>query len=184
MNTIDTLKYFYEVACYSKIEAMHHIFFVNGNGLEWVNGELFTDCEKAEDISNIAQERKDYMNAWLPSMWEEAAEFHKKCGINREKLPVEERLKKYWETQYARRDKEVTNDFVMYPICMYAPICNIPDDITGDWLVFALEAIDWALTLKPELEDYSGNWNDTNKGNQDFLITLRKQILERFSINK
>lgn len=99
-------------------DVLHHLFFVNGNGYEWVNGELIDlfDTETAiqETIVNTSLKPK----------------------TSRE----------------------------LYPICQYAKIMCLPEDIKSDWLVAAQKAIKMTRYYK------------LTKSNKEYLLKARKAI--------
>ena len=89
---------------YSKENVLDHLFFVNGNGYEWVDGELITD--------------EPLMHDCIPD--------------------------NYFDTKIMDKDGyEILNTIPLniYPICEYAKILSLPDDIKPDWLAGAEEAL-------------------------------------------
>ena len=107
---------------YSKQKVLNQLFFVNGNGYEWVDGQL-TDGE--ELVYNSIP--KDSFNT---TMVEEPKDddfmrgIYKELNINSNKIKLE---------SYGA--------LTIYPICEYAKILHLPDDIEPDWLFGAIEAL-------------------------------------------
>jgi hypothetical protein len=52
--------------------------------------------------------------------------------------------------QIAQRVHEKPPIKGLYPLCEYAQICNLPDDIKEDWLLGAQEALDLALAVSAD----------------------------------
>ena len=129
---------------YSKEKVLDHLFFVNGNGYEWVNGEL------VDDYANIIYEviPENYFNT--PSM----------------------------------------GALQIYPICEYAKILHLPNDIAPDWLFGAIEALLLAENYFDNpyqhcLDTYISDWmEDRNykaiqkylKEQKKFLRAAKKRI--------
>jgi len=124
---------------YSKEKVLDQLFFVNGNGYEWVNGELVSEEEL---LYNSIPE--DYFNKTIMEK-------------------VENTFKKvlYGKKEFKEIELKSNRVLTVYPICEYAKILHLPDDIELDWLLGALDAILMA-------EDY---FNDPYKHCLDTYIS-------------
>lgn len=103
----------------NRTQALHHLFCVNGNGFEWENGELvdfYTDEQRAEYAADVVT----YLDGSPRSEYE------------------------YARLQTVQMNAEVLArvngpGLHLYPYCEYAKIVNLPDDVTLDWALSALE---------------------------------------------
>ncbi len=114
--------------------ALHHLFFVNGNGFDWINGELFDKSYYAmrKEVKEMQEEHlKEYGTTDLNFIRKKELEFREQYRKDEEKY------------QFGK----FGNAFqTLYPICDYACIANIPNDIKRDWLKAARKAIQMAET--------------------------------------
>lgn len=108
----------------SRTEVLHHLFYVDGNGYEWKNGEL-TDGENSKYPKfynlNANREKPDENQKRRDAVYKKISDFFKKnpdvCSIH------------------------TTHLSSIYPICQYAKILNLPLDIKDDWIDGAREAL-------------------------------------------
>jgi hypothetical protein len=139
MNVQDTLKsslLTYPSIFPNKWSVYHHMFAVNGNGCEWINGELVdssldyvgTVKDAIELLYKKEVESINILNTPLNFIFERLKEGTMLA------LDLENRMVDFTQT-----NKE------LYPLCKYAKILNIPDDIQPDWLEAAKEFYDYLL---------------------------------------
>jgi hypothetical protein len=135
-------------------DVLHHLFFVNGNGYEWVNGELV--CYRSEE------EAKAHYDDFVAKDIEKSKEYADRYGD-------EAAWRYYGDTPEETKEKELAyrKSFAkplgegnkedcwfilpdgrmghyMYPISQYAKILHVPDDVKPDWLEAAFRAIEMA----------------------------------------
>ena len=122
----------------TKLSIYNHLFLTNGNGYEWIDGELvskddiedftiengldilFNDEFQYELLSNyleITSDKEDIIN-YFKRRNKEKFELAKVI-VNYEKI-INEKL-------------YLTDEEELYPLCKYAKILNIPDNIKDDW---------------------------------------------------
>jgi len=133
----------------SEKEILHHLFFVNGNGYDWENGDLVDFMHRSE--AKLREDRKDFL-AWskrLSGDTDKAMKKLKRLGV---KIPDS-------VPKMVGRKR-------IYPLCKYADIMNIPDDVKLDWLKAARKALDVSRNLKRTKEDIQ------------WLVKARKRICE------
>lgn len=109
----------------SRHKVLDQLFFTNGNGLEWINGEL--RYPEIEEIAATYTIPIDYFSKPVMSKEEDETSW----------------IKEYWlEKGKAFKPREICskNALTIYPICKYAAIANIPEDIKLDWLLAAEDA--------------------------------------------
>lgn len=126
----------------SRIKVLDHLFLVNGNGLVWQQGQLIDKNNpiKASYSSELTFE-SDYFTKEI---------------IETITYPHIER-----EVQYNLESKHKWNP---YPICQYAKIVNIPDNICSDWLAGAKEIHKYTVAFYLcQPEELIKKWNYMHK---------------------
>lgn len=117
MRAEDQLQYmadFYPRIFPTRKHALDQLFCVNGNGFDWVNGELVDDDNKYEKRYKL---RKPIKKAEFPNeeSWKQQHEFYAELYEGEEnKIPMEYQFK--W-----------------YPLCKFSKLYDCPDDIKPDW---------------------------------------------------
>lgn len=146
-------------------DVLHHLFFTNGNGYDWVDGELVDVCR--EDSVDLIEERRK----WRVARIEKNIAEELKLGVD-ENGPDGIRLR------HCRAELELVNSSpavqraaerrqrmhnarhpfpnikarayclvegklkrYLYPLCEYADILHTPDDVKPDWLQAARKAL-------------------------------------------
>lgn len=120
MNYKDTLRVLLEV--YPSIftdeaAVLHHLFFVNGNGYHWQNGQLVERGQHG-DQETVGEMIKRLRAEWVGDLQHQA--------VPRSRL---------------------------YPICKYAMIMQIPDNVQPDWFDAARAALKVAEAMQHTSED-------------------------------
>ncbi len=135
----------------NKWAVYHHWFIVNGCGYDWKNGEL-VESDNEVLLTTIED------------------------GINYQFKETLSRIKKgesgfTFEINYSKKAifdcinlEQRMVDFdpqreTIYPICEYANIMNIPDDITPEWKAAVTEMYNWLLV----------NYNDLKQSDQKYV---------------
>lgn len=124
---------------------LNHLFFVNGNGYEWVDGQLKNGHHEAKVI--WYQNRKLTEPEFLALM--EKPKF----------LPQESLL------PFAPSE----NGRAAYPLCQYATIHHIPDDVKDEWLIAAAESLAYLVKHDPK----------QRKQGLEIYDTLQKRFADR-----
>jgi hypothetical protein len=186
----DTVKYAmleYPTIFPSVGEVLHHLFAVNGNGYDWVDGELVCGelhlpidvetivvGERAKYLSQIEWYKTDPQfegtDAWLHIEQDLAAYEFRATNIDR------------FVTDRCIRSAKVGS---VYPMSVYADILSIPDDVKDDWLLAAY----WFIkNLEYRLRVNEGNlspdditWAEIMPDLDDKVITM---LINRELINK
>ena len=115
-------------------ELLCYLFFENGNGYSWVDGQLVDRDNRP--FSAKLQESIEYDVNHRQSYADDCAQFPTLDHPSYEEVYCQPRV--------------ITE---MYPICEYAGIANLPDDIQEDWLEAAKKAIVVAQSLERTIED-------------------------------
>jgi len=160
---------------YSRQKVLNQLFFTNGNGLEWENGELIDPFEIVTD--HVIP--KDYFSSTITS-----EEKDERCALKdlRKRLNL-----KFTETEECNKYPTT-----IYPICDLCTAMNLPNDIKPDWLDGAQEAVDLAVDYFKDpykhCEDhYIQKWIDKRnyiaikkyvKKQLGYLTEIQKRITE------
>lgn len=178
MNYADTLRvmqHSYPSLFPYEWNALCQCFFTNGNGMEWIGGELIAHDDdgkltpdeaiaKAQSY-HVRQEERDIAKA--DDDW--TREYHQK-KLALLQSPIEEQ----WAAEIAYRRKSYEGAFRirdegrcwwphpdgsvasrLYPLCQYARILHIPADVKPDWLAAAEKAFAYVESghLRPSSND-------------------------------
>ena len=135
----------------TKLSVYDHLFLTNGNGYRWENGELISEddeenCSIDDGLEALFNNElqydflEDYLNATTDS--EDIINYFKRR--NKEKLELAKVIINY--EKIINEKLYITNDVVLYPLCEYAKILNIPNDIKDDWKDAIKEFLDFIMT--------------------------------------
>ena len=135
----------------TKLSVYDHLFLTNGNGYRWENGELISEddeenCSIDDGLEALFDNElqydflEDYLNATTDS--EDIINYFKRR--NKEKLELAKIIINY--EKIINEKLYITNDVVLYPLCEYAKILNIPNDIKDDWKDAIKEFLDFIMT--------------------------------------
>jgi hypothetical protein len=122
---------------------LHHVFFVNGNGYEWVDGQPV--CEDYYDGPLTLDERIEEARKEHEARVKDREEWWRHFVVSSGGNPGLTK-EQYFESE--PRDK-------IYPLCHYATILWTPVNVADDWLNAAVNALVYAFTLERTMED---NW--------------------------
>lgn len=130
-----------------------HLFCTNGNGYEWENGELVEICGFGYDTVEDAV--KGLLHSSLVNEFNGSDSLTRLLIRDAEHIGIpilkvkNRRICRYVDMIYdidnRMKDFSIPDDeeikkrvkdykWSLYPICKYAQICNIPDDVKPDWL--------------------------------------------------
>jgi hypothetical protein len=119
----------------NKWAVYHHWFAVNGNGYEWENGELVDICgEKNVTITEAINKHFKYRTKNIFK-----STFIFKYNIKELKNDILATI------NVKNRTTDFTQTEELYPLCEYAKILNIPNDIKPDWLDAIKEFYDYLI---------------------------------------
>jgi hypothetical protein len=158
----------------SEAQVWHHLFFVIGNGYEWDGGELIACRERSDEevfrdrarrhlsMYKRAEEFDDSMAALLDHEDPEVAAIAVRAKRRAEATHKVRSLAKRkglamagrWLTEQEAKDARPEPE-TLYPLCEYARILHVPDDVKPDWLDAAKRALAWAMSdeVKREISD-------------------------------
>lgn len=147
------------IKCYPSLflyeaDVIDHLFFVNGNGYGWHKGQLVGYQNHKESFVEAISHRKP--DETFDSIRENEIKYRKSTS------------KLFGEQSSAYYDPSGKFAKEIYPICKYACIMNIPDDIRNDWLQAAKLACDLARSSFVKM----------TKSDERFLDIAEKRINE------
>lgn len=189
----------------NRFSVLHHFFCVNGNGLEWVNGELIDPYIREDERSfnpyktdeDVAKERDNVIRHLTREDEDEFDKIFASDDTWKDVLTMEEMidfcmeftlkwfLKNNLEIDYIINNAETLAEKStsmkrknIYPICNYAQMCNVPDDIQEGWLEAVYEAIE--MVLDTEVNDkYSV---DEKASNDAYAVKVKADLNKRFGL--
>lgn len=177
----------------TRLDVIDHIMFTNGNGYAWLDGavsnegpesHLETKRSQPDFTKKLESKRKEFTEKYGAdeSKWYRAALLSAS-----EDMGWVHELEKDASRKIPRPFPDAGKPHSFYPICHYAKICNIPDDVRPDWLDLCLEAV-LALRDRSGLQDALLKYNkktqreyaQRNYENRLEAVKLLASILERF----
>lgn len=112
----------------SRVDVLHFIFCVLGNGYEWENGEVVAQ-DKTTKAWTAEVERADESNAWI---YTRPKKFHVELLANLEKYIVKQQEIVDNVDALAAEWGDLDGG-VVYTQSDHALLMNIPEDVTPDW---------------------------------------------------
>lgn len=104
---------------------LHHLFIVNGNGYEWQDGELIDPTDQPEPtMADIVDKHFDFYLS-------DRRLINSSLGYSRD--ACKDAIKAMFNIEERIKDMTPTRD-KLYPICGYAKILHVPQDVKPDWL--------------------------------------------------
>lgn len=177
---------------YTETDVLHHLFFVNGNGREWRDGQLVDRVMNIRSARKYIRDRLEYYiqrvkENMSKTYWGERnlEHFKKELDVLQNGTPQEQREFYYQEhIKILKTIEEFTlhadGQLIkgLYPLCEHAMIVNIPYDVKPDWLeaaIRALREIDVHLVHKCYDKKYQ---KQEEKSNKKFISQAWKLIGE------
>lgn len=158
-----------------------HLFFTNGNGYEWLNGRLISKYESTDD--EIFNNRK---SSWLYNLddykkeLKELEEELEECKpsdtyinyIERDVKRIKSKIKTF-KPFYVNKDKDILITTLPYNIGSWNAITSIPINVKDDYLLGALESVDFYL------DRFYMKYNQL-----DFqeMLKLQRYLINRFKV--
>lgn len=135
----------------TKLSTYNHLFLTNGNGYRWKNGELISEddeenCSIEDGLEALFNDElqysllKGYLNSTTDS--EDIINYFKRR--NKENFELAKVIINY--EKIINEKLYLPNKEELYPLCKYAKILNIPDDIKDDWKDAIKEFLDFIMT--------------------------------------
>jgi hypothetical protein len=171
----------------NKLDVYDHLFLTNGNGYDWVNGELIEKYNEKPNIISIEEAIDKLFNDDYRIELTTDRMFFYIGELNKDEKVVKESLQ-YDLKRYAQNVKTIINaekavnqslfeiepiisleglepECFLYPLCEYSKIMNIPNDIKSDWLDGIKELMDYLLNSDfPSVVEYRTTYkNELNQ---------------------
>lgn len=139
----------------TKLSVYNHLFLTNGNGYRWENGELISEhdkenCSIEDGLETLFNDElqyrflEDYLDITTDS--EDIINYFKRR--NKEKLELSKVILNH--ENIINEKLYITNEEELYPLCKYAKILNIPDDVKEDWKDAIKEFIHYIMTSEED----------------------------------
>jgi hypothetical protein len=171
----------------NKLDVYDHLFLTNGNGYDWVNGELIEPSNEKPNVISIEEAIDKLFNDEFRIDFTTDRMFLYIEELNKGEKVVKESLQ-YDLKRYAQDVKTIVNaekavnqslfeiepiisldglepECFLYPLCEYSKIMNIPDNIKSDWLDGIKELMDYLLNSEfPSVVEYRTTYkNELNQ---------------------
>jgi hypothetical protein len=171
----------------NKLDVYDHLFLTNGNGYDWVNGELIEKYNERLNVISIEEAIDKLFNNESRIDFTTDRMFLYIGELNKDEKVVKESLQ-YDLKRYAQDVKTIVNaekavnqslfeiepiisldglkpECFLYPLCEYSKIMNIPDDIKLDWLEGIKELMNYLLNSEfPSVVEYRTKYkNELNQ---------------------
>lgn len=135
----------------TKLSVYNHLFLTNGNGYRWENGELISEndeenCSIEDGLEALFNDelQYDFLESYLNVTTDEEDIINYFKRRNKEKLELTKVIVNY--EKIINEKLYLTDKEELYPLCKYAKILNIPDDIKDDWKDAIKEFLDFIMT--------------------------------------
>lgn len=135
----------------NRLKAIDQLLFVNGNGYEWRDGEL---CGSGVEVESIHDAVIAILNRQLLQDTNNMLDMYRRCGNEHIYFKqIVKQVEDIFNVDSRMKDmSEPEKDFKFYTLCRYSKICNIPDDVTPEWLDLIEEVIEF-MKEQPHLLD-------------------------------
>lgn len=139
----------------NKWAVYHHWFIVNGCGYDWKNGELVESGEDAL-LTTVEEGIDYYFKETLSKIKKGESGFA--FEINYLKKAIFDCI----NLEQRMIDFDSQRETI-YPLCQYANIMNIPDNITPEWKAAVTEMYNWLLE----------NYNNLTENNRKYVDQIK-----------
>lgn len=143
VKTIEKILLTSPLSIENRLRAIDQLLFVNGNGFDWVNGELCgSDTNKIETPADAVL---NILHRSLMGDHNYMIDMYRSNGLEHIYYKnIIRQVEDVFNTEKRMNDmSDPDDDYQFYTLCRHSSICNIPDDITPEWL----ELIDEVLKL-------------------------------------
>lgn len=143
---------------------LRHLFFVNGNGMQWVNGQMVDiaiDLGLHNFAAAVTENNRQQIESYRKKL-DDYRDYQKMCLVF-DSVPESE--------EDFIGQPHVVNNKGIYPLSDSCMIMQVPDDIQDDWLDAAFRALEVAKTLKKSKSDRA--YLSKAKNRLKIIYTLR-----------
>ena len=164
MDVQSTLRYTlikYPELFKNKWGVYHHLFVVNGNGFEWIGGELVEKCDELNILSTY-----DAIEYKLDSFKKSYIEFIEKYNFTSKHLVLQLSSDVNDILNIEKRITDLTQSEEFYGLCEYSKIVNLPNYIKEDWKLALQEFYNFLIENISKFEEEDKKFIaliDTNK---------------------
>lgn len=157
-------------------DCLHQLYLVNGNGYDWIGGELVAPVyEPRRPKPPYPLTLDSYWDYFYPhKSFADESEYMQRFYY--EQVDEENRLWQGIQDNFEERlHSPLHRKTAYYPICRHACIMTMPDNIKEAWLAGALEMSEHIRQLGPN-EVYCGREDFSNARNQAYLPAILMRI--------
>lgn len=123
----------------TRAHVVNHLYCVNGNGYEWFEGRLYDGTDELSTAVEKMLQNGD-PETWIKKYVEEQ-DRKRFPGLHEMEETLEKLRKLDLKYNMPALPPPERPKLHIYPICQYADIMNLPEDIRPDWLAGAEEAL-------------------------------------------
>lgn len=155
-------------------DVLHHLFFVLGNGFDWVDGELTEHKSLKGRLSKKARLKKIWDDERRTGHYKDfyGIDIPKNFYPKSTDDPILNYIigfSKGFDKYRSPIDNPSNQKPKLYPLCEYSKICTIPENIKPDWLEAASKAYLMAI---------SGNYELTEQ-DKKYLVQVKETLNKR-----
>ena len=173
----------------TRMRVIDHVFFVIGNGYDWVDGEII--CTSLDDYGTWGK-RNRVNEGWEKRHQEDVKEMKKYLTLRLKMAqesgkplsPYEKnRLKELEERDLPRPLPDPVGPVRFYPACEYSKIACVPDNVRPEWLSLAYEVAKILRDRSGVPENYEGDAEAekiTQERNREFGGKIVTDLESRF----
>ena len=170
-DTVKSILIMYPLISPSKLSVYSHLFLTIGNGYEWINGELVS----SEDSENCTIEKgleelfndeyqyqllESYLDMYISNFYDPKEFVSYLKRENKQKLKLVKRILNAENIVEEELHMSNEEEEILYPLCKYSAILNIPTDIKDDWKKGIEELYNYIMTSQePKVVEYREKYN-------------------------
>lgn len=176
-----------------RTDVLHQLFCVNGNGMVWENGILQANYDK-QSLPTIEQHIAFYTD-WMHRRLAEAEEANSpydqaryRAMINREAANIRYTVENAddlalipWSTTYDANRQDGFNPKSIYPLCIYACMNEVPDDVAAEWLSAVREMIFHVFLSQPNQPPVRRHTMEQAQKQHEHNINFADQVLQNLA---
>lgn len=189
-----------------RTDVLHQFFCVNGNGMDWENGELVDPYRRSEPPRSLNQRIEEIRkrveeNEFLRSLGNkpELSEFKQSYLVKlrvdaaREEMEIrflyenaDDLALTVWDTS-PLSSRDWLKPKAIYPLCQYSCMNEVPDDVKPEWLAAVREmilAVFEAPASKPNHRQTAEQCAQEQSNNINFADNVLQSLNKRFGNEK
>lgn len=176
-----------------RTDVLEQWFCVNGNGMEWENGKLNAVWEEKPMLT--IEQHIAFHTEWMRARLAEAEEANSpydqaryRAMINREAANIRYTVENAddlalipWSTTYDANRQDGFNPKSIYPLCEYARMNRVPDDVDPEWLAAVREMIFHVFVSQPNQPPVARYTMEQAQKQHEHNIKFADQVLQNLA---